>query len=120
MKLKLFLEIKIWGCRKAVEGALDWFFEEEEMGIILEDDIVPDVSFFDYATKLLDEYRNGRYYFFPLMAVILVTKVVLILTGLQDTLTCGVGRLGENLMNWLKKIGMRLILKLISLTGLAY
>ncbi|MDT0556030.1 nucleotide-diphospho-sugar transferase [Patiriisocius hiemis] len=57
-EIKTLFRDKNLGCRKAVEGALDWFFEEEEMGVILEDDIVPDVSFFDYATKLLDEYRD--------------------------------------------------------------
>src|SRR5262245_55441705 len=29
------------GCRRAVSGAITWFFEQEEAGIILEDDCLP-------------------------------------------------------------------------------
>lgn len=34
------------GCGKAVAGALEWFFSQVEEGIILEDDILPDPTFF--------------------------------------------------------------------------
>lgn len=34
------------GCKHAVSGAISWFFENEEMGIILEDDCLPDLRFF--------------------------------------------------------------------------
>ena len=34
------------GCRIAVSHALNWFFENEEIGIILEDDCIPSNSFF--------------------------------------------------------------------------
>ena len=34
------------GCKEAVSGAISWFFENEEMGIILEDDCLPSQSFF--------------------------------------------------------------------------
>lgn len=33
------------GCRLGVSGAIDWFFEQEEEGVILEDDILPEPSF---------------------------------------------------------------------------
>ena len=33
------------GCKVAVAEAITWFFENEEMGIILEDDCYPDLSF---------------------------------------------------------------------------
>jgi hypothetical protein len=46
------------GCGKAVSGALDWFFEQNEMGIILEDDCLPDPSFFNYCEVLLEKYKN--------------------------------------------------------------
>lgn len=46
------------GCKKAVSGALDWFFEQETEGIILEDDCIPDLSFFSYCTELLSRYRT--------------------------------------------------------------
>ncbi len=46
------------GCRKAVSEGLDWFFENEEMGIILEDDVLPDASFFPFSAQLLDKYKE--------------------------------------------------------------
>lgn len=48
------------GCGKAVSGALDWFFEQNEMGIILEDDCLPDPSFFNYCEVLLEKYKNDE------------------------------------------------------------
>lgn len=45
------------GCRRAVSSAIDWFFDQVEEGIILEDDCVPSPSFFTYAEELLDRYR---------------------------------------------------------------
>lgn len=45
------------GCRANVVGALDWIFDNEEAAIILEDDIVPDPSFFPYCEQLLERYR---------------------------------------------------------------
>ncbi|MCB1324866.1 MAG: nucleotide-diphospho-sugar transferase [Spirochaetales bacterium] len=46
------------GCRMAVSGAINWFFEAVESGIILEDDTVPDVSFFSFCSELLEVYRH--------------------------------------------------------------
>ena len=46
------------GCRIGVSTALDWFFEREESGIILEDDCVPSDSFFGYCAELLERYRD--------------------------------------------------------------
>jgi hypothetical protein len=46
------------GCRSGVSAALDWFFEQEPEGIVLEDDILPDLSFFPYCQQLLDRYRH--------------------------------------------------------------
>lgn len=49
------------GCARAVSGAISWFFEQEPEGIVLEDDCLPDPSFFRYATELLARYRDdGR------------------------------------------------------------
>ncbi|MCP5459188.1 MAG: nucleotide-diphospho-sugar transferase [Gammaproteobacteria bacterium] len=48
------------GCRKAVSEAIDWFFQHEPEGIILEDDCIPDPSFFRYAHELLARYRNDE------------------------------------------------------------
>lgn len=48
------------GCKRAVSSAIDWFFEHEEEGIILEDDILPDPSFFPYCDALLEKYRDDK------------------------------------------------------------
>lgn len=46
------------GCKKAVSSAIDWFFGREEAGIILEDDCLPDASFFPYCKELLKQYKD--------------------------------------------------------------
>jgi hypothetical protein len=46
------------GCRAAVSGGIDWFFEHEMEGVILEDDCVPDSTFFAYADGLLERFRH--------------------------------------------------------------
>lgn len=48
------------GCRQAVSSAIDWFFEHIEAGIILEDDCLPDLSFFSYCADLLIRYANNN------------------------------------------------------------
>ena len=53
----LFRE-KNLGCRNAPASAIEWFFENEEEGIILEDDCVAGSSFFKYCSELLERYRN--------------------------------------------------------------
>ena len=45
------------GCKNAVSSAIDWFFEHEEEGIILEDDCLPAASFFNFCDTLLEKYR---------------------------------------------------------------
>jgi len=34
------------GCKLAVSSAINWFFEQEKAGIILEDECLPDQTFF--------------------------------------------------------------------------
>lgn len=46
------------GCRRGVTAALDWFFSQVEEGIVLEDDILPDPSFFLFCQELLERYRD--------------------------------------------------------------
>jgi len=45
------------GCRRGVSGAIDWLFENEPEGIILEDDCLPSVEFFEFCSILLERYR---------------------------------------------------------------
>jgi len=46
------------GCKYAVSGAIDWFFEQEEMGVILEDDCLPSQSFFWFCEEMLVRYKD--------------------------------------------------------------
>ena len=55
----LFRESNL-GCKYAVSSAIDWFFENEAEGIILEDDCLPSQSFFWFCEILLDRYRNDN------------------------------------------------------------
>lgn len=45
------------GCNYGPSSAISWFFESEEEGIILEDDVLPLSSFFPYCDELLLKYR---------------------------------------------------------------
>ncbi|MGI6100338.1 MAG: hypothetical protein ACOYD3_11380, partial [Kiritimatiellia bacterium] len=46
------------GCKHGPANAITWFFEQVDAGIILEDDCHPVVSFFPYASELLDRYAH--------------------------------------------------------------
>ncbi len=46
------------GCRQGVSAAVTWFFDNEEDGIILEDDCLPSNSFFKFCDNLLEKYRD--------------------------------------------------------------
>jgi hypothetical protein len=45
------------GCKRAVSEGISWFFDHEEMGIILEDDCLPHQTFFSYCEELLERYK---------------------------------------------------------------
>lgn len=38
-------------------SAITWFFESEEQGIILEDDCLPDMTFFQFCDELLEKFK---------------------------------------------------------------
>jgi hypothetical protein len=46
------------GCKYAVSGAITWFFENEEQGIILEDDCLPHNDFFHFCESMLARYAD--------------------------------------------------------------
>lgn len=48
------------GCRRGVSEAIGWFFERVDEGIVLEDDCVPHVDFFQYCAELLERYRRDE------------------------------------------------------------
>ena len=56
-EVKTLLRDQNLGCGSAVSGAITWFFENVEEGIILEDDTVPDKSFFSFCEAMLNKYR---------------------------------------------------------------
>lgn len=47
------------GCAHAVNGAVTWFFEQEEYGIICEDDVVLGPDFFKLCEDLLPRYADN-------------------------------------------------------------
>ena len=44
------------GCGRGPSNAISWFFAQEENGIVLEDDCVPDESFFPFCAEILERY----------------------------------------------------------------
>lgn len=57
-KVKRLYRKKNLGCKYAVSGAIDWFFSNVEEGIILEDDCLPNPTFFAFCEQMLTRYRN--------------------------------------------------------------
>ncbi len=55
-----FLDKNSGGCANGVSGAVTWFFENEQEGIILEDDCLPSTDFFSYCKILLERYRDNK------------------------------------------------------------
>lgn len=67
---KMFEELS-WNCEvrtnyrkenigpgKCVSEGISWFFENEEMGIIFEDDILPSEDFFPFVSEMLKKYKD--------------------------------------------------------------
>lgn len=48
------------GCKKRVSSGIDWIFEQVEEAIILEDDCLPEPSFFQFCQEMLERYRNDQ------------------------------------------------------------
>lgn len=59
-KVKRLYRKKNLGCKYAVSGAIDWFFENVEEGIILEDDCLPNSSFFTFCEQMLKLYKDDN------------------------------------------------------------
>ncbi|MEM0965502.1 MAG: nucleotide-diphospho-sugar transferase [Verrucomicrobiota bacterium] len=62
-EVKTLFRGKNLGCGKAVSEGISWFFENEEMGIVLEDDVLVLPRWLAFADELLvrykDDYRIG-------------------------------------------------------------
>jgi len=48
------------GCKKGVVKGINWFFENVEEGIIIEDDCILEDSFFTFAREMLGKYRHDE------------------------------------------------------------
>jgi len=58
-EVKTLFREKNLGCKIGVSSAINWFFQHVEGGIILEDDCVPDQSFFVFCEEMLEKYKNN-------------------------------------------------------------
>ena len=72
-KTRALLETVDWPCEvgtdfagshlsqtERIESGLDWVFGQAEQAIVLEDDCVPDPSFFPYCDELLERHRDAE------------------------------------------------------------
>jgi hypothetical protein len=59
-ELKTLFRDENLGCKNAVSSGIDWFFENEEQGIILEDDCLPHPDFFTFCETLLNRYASDE------------------------------------------------------------
>ena len=48
------------GCKRAVSEGISWFFKHEEQGIILEDDCLPNQSFFWFCEAMLARFNEDE------------------------------------------------------------
>ena len=56
----LFSDVNL-GCKNACVKAINWFFDNVDAGIILEDDCLPDQSFFPFCEELLIKYKDNTH-----------------------------------------------------------
>ena len=59
-KINKIYSSKNLGLRKRIVTGLDKVFKSEEQAIILEDDCIPDFSFFQFCNQLLEKYKNNH------------------------------------------------------------
>jgi len=59
-QVQYLIRKKNLGCKYGVSTAINWFFEHESEGIILEDDVLPSPSFFSFCEEMLEKYRNNE------------------------------------------------------------
>lgn len=59
-EVKTLLREQNLGCGVAPAQAITWFFEHVEQGIILEDDILPDQTFFPYCEQMLAHFKHDE------------------------------------------------------------
>lgn len=48
------------GCKLGAASGMDWFFQHEQRGMILEDDCLPNPEFFKFCREMLDRYEDDE------------------------------------------------------------
>ena len=48
------------GCKESVSRGIKWFFKSNKFGIILEDDCIPNRTFFNFCYKIDQIYKNNK------------------------------------------------------------
>jgi hypothetical protein len=59
-EVKTLFQKENLGCKCAVSRGINWFFEQEKQGIILEDDCLPHPDFFVFCENLLRRYADNE------------------------------------------------------------
>jgi len=59
-KIKRKYNLNNLGCRDSVSRGINWFFKYNKFGIILEDDCIPNKSFFAFCKKVDDKFKNNK------------------------------------------------------------
>uniref|UniRef100_UPI0040481839 nucleotide-diphospho-sugar transferase n=2 Tax=Bacteroidota/Chlorobiota group TaxID=68336 RepID=UPI0040481839 len=59
-EVKTLFREKNMGCKLGVSSAIEWFFQNETEGIILEDDVLPNPDFYLFCDNMLMRYRDDE------------------------------------------------------------
>lgn len=59
-EVETFFQEKNVGCDPSIYNALKWVFSKTDKCVILEDDVVPAVSFIRFCKEMLDKYENDE------------------------------------------------------------
>lgn len=59
-EVRILFREKNLGCRVAPPQAVSWFFQNVDRGIVIEDDCVPEQSFFYFCKELLLKFENNE------------------------------------------------------------
>lgn len=57
-ELKKLYRTKHLSAKESISSAITWFFSNEAQGIVLEDDCLPNESFFRFCDEMLERYSN--------------------------------------------------------------
>ena len=59
-EINTLFRVKNLGCDKSIYEAISWFFEQEDYGIIIEDDVIISLDFFKLCEILLPKYQSNE------------------------------------------------------------